>query len=673
MNSIYQDLIPMIKPFIPIGRVQILATLSDYNLKLMNIPEMWKKTRGSEVKIAVLDTGVAKHNDLTPVGTHTFVDVSSIDKLGHGTHVAGLVAGIGFNDMGVLGIAPDVDDYYIKVLNDEGSGTVDGIIKGIYYAVDVLGVNVINMSLGIHIKEKLDNLEEVCNYADSKNVIICAAAGNESGFVSQPACYDSVLAISSVNELKELSKFSNFGEQVDYCADGEKLYSTYLDNGYCTMSGTCIAKGTYIYTPNGPKKIENIKINDEIYAYKDGQIVVRKVVNNIYQGKNKVYHLRGSGRDVWATETHKFLVFNTELKNNEWIELKNLEEKHKLIIPIGFDCKLNQYLDDLITEEFAWLLGFFLGDGWLSVTGGKKINRDGVRINGEGVRINFANGIDNQLIEKVKNIYEKYVGKPLKDNLQGSWCYDDSTLIASVIDTLGLNAYAKNKTIPNWLWNVSFLKRMAFYRGYLESDGHDCKFTDIYRNPRKKFECSSYDLIRRLAILADYNGWQHSTVTTRERMIQAPSQLTPKLSISHCLTIGEGRPLNGLACLDTTTSVNKIKRNIKGIEIAEKYGLDAKKFMLSSWFIDKNAIESDVYDLTVPDADSFIAHGLIVHNSMASPIIAGVISLILSDAKINSGKELSKAELIQKLNKICFDLGPQGFDPSFGNGIPLFK
>jgi subtilisin len=241
MQSIYDSLIPMIPPFIPIHRVQILAAINNINHQLMNIPEIWKKTKGSGVKVAVLDTGVSIHNDLSPVDIHSFVKDEPVDLCGHGTHCAGLLAGIGFNDMGILGIAPEVSDYYVKILDNSGSGTTENVIKGIYYAVDELGVQVINMSLGISTSEKLDRLEKVCDYAASKNVIICAAAGNEHGIVSQPAMYDSVLAISSISNQETLSNFSNFGDQIDYCAVGENLYSTYLNNGYCTMSGTSMA------------------------------------------------------------------------------------------------------------------------------------------------------------------------------------------------------------------------------------------------------------------------------------------------------------------------------------------------------------------------------------------------------------------------------------------------
>jgi subtilisin family serine protease len=110
------------------------------------------------------------------------------------------------------------------------------------WAVDEIGADIINMSLGIpadapHIPE----LEEACIYAASKGVAIFAAAGNEHDGVGQPAKYDSVFAVSAVNDKMSAAEFSNFGPQVDFAAGGVDVYSTFLNNGYAKMSGTSFA------------------------------------------------------------------------------------------------------------------------------------------------------------------------------------------------------------------------------------------------------------------------------------------------------------------------------------------------------------------------------------------------------------------------------------------------
>ena len=241
MNTIYTQPIKMIPPVVPIVQVRILSSLQNYNHQLCNVPKMWEVTRGKNTKVAILDTGISKHNDLNPVEVYSTIGDSGEDKAGHGSHVSGLLAGIGFNNMGILGIAPDVELYTVKVLGDDGIGNVESLITGIRYAVDKIGAEVINMSLGVHMKENLDELEKVCNYASEQGTIICTAAGNDSSYVDQPARYESVLAIASVNNKKEHSSFSNFGDAIDFAAGGSKLYSTYLNNGYAILSGTSMA------------------------------------------------------------------------------------------------------------------------------------------------------------------------------------------------------------------------------------------------------------------------------------------------------------------------------------------------------------------------------------------------------------------------------------------------
>lgn len=237
-----QERIPMIPPHSVISRVQILAETKDYNHEMMNIPAMWKETKGKGIKVVVLDTGVPKHVDLLVCGGKSFIDGYEEDSHGHGTHVSGIIAAIANNDMGVAGIAPESEDYYGAVLDGDGSGSFDAIIAGIRWAVDEVGANVINMSLGIPDGyPTVTEMEETCNYAVSQGVAVICAAGNEAGGVGQPACYDSCIAVAAVNNQKEHARFSNTGPEVDFASGGVDVYSTYLNNGYAKLSGTSMA------------------------------------------------------------------------------------------------------------------------------------------------------------------------------------------------------------------------------------------------------------------------------------------------------------------------------------------------------------------------------------------------------------------------------------------------
>lgn len=236
------EMMPMLPPCKVTVKVQMLAELMDYNIAMMNVPELWKETMGKGVKVAVLDTGRPQHNDIHPTGGKSFIPGYEFDAQGHGSHVAGIIAAIAGNDMGVCGIAPDCEDYYGTVLSASGSGSVNSIVSGIRWAVDEVGAKVINMSLGIPAGAPLiKELEEACNYANKQGVTVVCAAGNEAGSVGQPAKYDSVISVAAVNDKKEHAKFSNVGPEVDFACGGVNVYSTYLNNGFVCMSGTSMS------------------------------------------------------------------------------------------------------------------------------------------------------------------------------------------------------------------------------------------------------------------------------------------------------------------------------------------------------------------------------------------------------------------------------------------------
>ena len=236
------DRIPMIPPYKVLSRVSILAEKQDYNHEMMNVPEMWKSTRGDAVKVVVLDTGVPDHVDIKVAGGKSFIPGYMTDSNGHGTHVGGIIAAIANNGMGVAGIAPECECYYGAVLDGGGSGSIDGIVEGIKWAVDEVGAHVINMSLGISAGAPIfKELEDACKYAESKGVVVVCAAGNEYGSVGQPACYDSVIAVAAVDSSMQHADFSNIGPEVDFASGGVNVYSTYLNNGYAKLSGTSMA------------------------------------------------------------------------------------------------------------------------------------------------------------------------------------------------------------------------------------------------------------------------------------------------------------------------------------------------------------------------------------------------------------------------------------------------
>ncbi len=244
---------------------------NNWGADLVKAPEAWANGyTGKGVTVAVLDCGVDyNHSDLSSNiwtnnkeiagngkdddGNGYIDDVygwnfdsnnnNTLDVAGHGTHVAGTIAGVN-NSSGVTGIAYDAQIMPVKVLDDEGSGSYDAIADGIYYAVDN-GADVINLSLGSTYPDS--NLEKAIEYASSKDVIVVMAAGNDGG--SQPiypARYanESGLAVGAVDKSKNMANFSNRAgtNPLAYVtAPGVDVYSTVPGNNYAYYNGTSMA------------------------------------------------------------------------------------------------------------------------------------------------------------------------------------------------------------------------------------------------------------------------------------------------------------------------------------------------------------------------------------------------------------------------------------------------
>jgi len=146
-------------------------------------------------------------------------DNDPIDRLGHGTHVAGTIAAIGNNGEGIIGIAPGAWIMALKGLNDGGQGQGSDLAEAIQYAVDN-GADVLNNSWG---RQGISlTLKEVFDYAYANGVVALAAAGNRNADVITfiPAGLENVIAVASTDREDRKSSFSNWGKTIDIAAPG---------------------------------------------------------------------------------------------------------------------------------------------------------------------------------------------------------------------------------------------------------------------------------------------------------------------------------------------------------------------------------------------------------------------------------------------------------------------
>lgn len=218
--------------------------LEQWSLAATNVPRAWDFTRGTGVTVAVLDTGVDYvHPDLQGRVDRgrDFVDQDDdpMDGQGHGTHVAGIVAGGADDNYGIAGVAPNARILAVRVLDGTGQGNYSWVADGIVYAV-AKGAKVINLSLGG--TEQSELLESAINYAAARGVVVTCATGNEKAkSIGYPARYDSCTAVGATDPADAHAEFSNTGAGIDISAPGVQILSSTIGGGHEAWDGTSMA------------------------------------------------------------------------------------------------------------------------------------------------------------------------------------------------------------------------------------------------------------------------------------------------------------------------------------------------------------------------------------------------------------------------------------------------
>lgn len=201
--------------------------------------------RGLGVTVAVIDTGVdlahpSLQGNLLSYG-YNFGDGNSVpqDELGHGTMVAGLIAGSVNVNLGFASLAPEAKILPIKITEGaQAAFTSDRLASAIDYAV-IHGAKIINLSVSV--KNQTQTVREAVQNALNQGVIVVASAGNGHGAVGFPANMPGVIGVAAVDKDNQLAPFSNFGPEVSVAAPGVDIFTTTLGHGFGRGTGTSFA------------------------------------------------------------------------------------------------------------------------------------------------------------------------------------------------------------------------------------------------------------------------------------------------------------------------------------------------------------------------------------------------------------------------------------------------
>ncbi|WP_314244496.1 type VII secretion-associated serine protease mycosin [Streptomyces sp. DSM 40907] len=225
-------------------------------LQRLLLDELWAQTKGKDksgnsVRVAVIDTGVDRANPQLSAAIDTgagkdFVDPKggdgTVDTIGHGTKVAGLIAARPQQGTGFVGLAPESTIIPIRQNDGQGKGNAANLSQAIDHAVSK-GAQVINISQDTDAQLSADSdLGKSVQKAIAANVVVVASAGND-GMSGQkrktyPAAFPGVLAVGASDRNNERAGFSQPGDFIGVAAPGVDMVSTVPGFGQCIDNGT---------------------------------------------------------------------------------------------------------------------------------------------------------------------------------------------------------------------------------------------------------------------------------------------------------------------------------------------------------------------------------------------------------------------------------------------------
>lgn len=608
--------------------------LVTYTKEIIDAPED-NKVR---IKVAVIDSGTRYGPGIgyPPKIENIPLTVQPeppVDMLGHGSWVNscafGRPAWTPYGYFYPVAQAEECEHY--KIFAAVSTASSLQVMKAMELAVKAYSAKVVNMSLGGVLTEPVDKDPEaklLSQLTRQYGTIFCVAAGNDNGHftISTPAASPDALAVAAVDyRTKEVASYSSRGYQGKYYEDKQDIFDDhygiygenllkpdvaapggdkgaqivaasslwydgifdFFPNLWEMSMGTCLPGDTTIYTPDGPVELGELEEGDTIYSF-DGEKIVPVVLRAILdQGIKEVYEVElNNGRTLIATGNHPVLVYNKGdnryKKRVYYKRVDMLNENDTVILAWDIPENIVPELSEAISNDVAVSLGRFLADGW--VVRSKRNNMICIAEDGD------LSGL----------------GIEMKPYERGRWNYTYSKRLALALLILGLGQKHNQAKLPKWLYHLPKDKMVSFLLGFAYGDGH--RFKDETMESYR-IELASEWLIRDLKTLCDYAGIFSGKIGHRKRINKPPNSKKERLWETWGLSIRFDRKQSKMS------RVKRVRRSGK-----EK-----------------------VYDLTVPPYSNFIANGIIVHNSMATPHIAGAAAILLDRGKIRNTQDIKNA------------------------------
>ncbi len=253
------------KAFADVTAASVLSSATPWGILAVKAPQAWRVTQGQGARTLILDTGVDKDHPALAANFESGKDFVGdnispypfFDQLGHGSHVAGTIAGAALPS-GFVGVAPQSKFLMGRVCAKEGCSSI-AIAQGINWGI-AQRVDLISMSLGGPIGTAVER--RAVEAADKAGITVVAASGNDSSAtVSYPAKFPSVIAVGALDSKMQKASFSQYGPELSIAAPGVSVTSSVPQgtgrDSQVTLSGLgsdrVVASTSFIGSPDLPQ------------------------------------------------------------------------------------------------------------------------------------------------------------------------------------------------------------------------------------------------------------------------------------------------------------------------------------------------------------------------------------------------------------------------------------
>ena len=380
-----------------------------------------------------------------------------------------------------------------------------------------------------------------------------------------------------------------------------------FDQSTVTAFPGCLTSDSLVSMADGTyKKIIDIKINDKVICYgtqsglsspetKNGLRPVKtgNVSNIIESGVKEVFEIKTGNSTIKASGNHPFVKVHSfknlageYINNLTWSRADELKEgdivgtlKNHIPFKKSINFNFNNEIGQKPTqdkEDFMNLLGFYVGDGY---------KRYRISEGAEVSLYTFNPDLEQKYAKILQNLFN--LKSSVIKSTGGNFIQTYNKDLVMKLSDWGFDGNAHTKRIPSWVFQIPTNLQLAFFKGYMEADGHEAS------NGHWQLECCNKELIEDFWMLAKHIGLTTSNIYYRERTSEI-----------------NGREVSGSSWLCEIYPDDKSEAEILGNK--ENIPEDLSYERIRSI---KSLGQEMTYDLTVDTYSNFFANGFLVHNS----------------------------------------------------------